>query len=137
MASTVHNTLVADYNLSDRRFFKFLLVGGINTLFGYSLYAFFIFLNFHYSLAVLFGTVIGVLFNFKTTGKIVFKSSDNSLLFKFVGVYAVTYVINVSCLKVCDLFKMNMYFAGAILILPVALVSFMLQRRFVFTEGAK
>lgn len=121
----------------DKRFIRFLFVGGINTLFGYSVFALFIFLKFHYSLAVLFGTILGILFNFKTTGKMVFNNADNSLLFRFVGIYTVTYLINVACLKVFDVFKINMFLAGAFLILPMALFSFMLQRKFVFTQGLK
>jgi putative flippase GtrA len=121
----------------DKRFIRFLLVGGINTLFGYSVFALFIFLKFHYSLAVLFGTILGILFNFKTTGKMVFNNTDNALLFKFVGVYTATFLINVACLKVFDVFKINMFLAGAFLILPVALFSFMLQKKFVFPQGLK
>lgn len=66
------------YNI-DYQFVKFLFVGGINTAVGYGLFAFFLFLKFHYALAVLFATIVGICFNFKTTGSIVFKNSDNKL----------------------------------------------------------
>lgn len=121
----------------DKRFIRFLFVGGINTLFGYALFAFLIYLKFHYSLAVLFGTFLGILFNFRTTGKIVFNNMDNTLLWRFVGVYAVTYLVNVACLKVFDIYKVNILFAGALLVLPVAALSFLLQKKFVFPQGLK
>jgi len=129
--------LRASNGIMEARFVRYIIVGGLNTLFGYSLFALFIFFHLHYTLAVLFATLLGILFNFKTTGKLVFNNSDNALLFRFVGVYIATYFINVACLKVFDIFKINMFLAGAFLILPLALFSFMLQRKFVFPQGLK
>ena len=115
-----------------RQFMTFILVGILNTMFGYAVYAFFIFLHLHYSLAVLLATIIGVLFNFKTIGHFVFKNASNALLYRFVGVYAITYLLNVAGLKGCDLYHINMYLAGFIVAGPVAVVAFVLQRTFVF-----
>lgn len=110
----------------------FFIVGGINTLFGYGLYAFLLFIHLHYALASFLGTVGGVLFNFRTTGTIVFKNSDNNLLFRFVAVYFVTYVVNVGCLRIFALYHANMYIAGLVLVVPVALLSYTLLKKFVF-----
>lgn len=118
----------------DQPFIRFLLVGGINTLFGYGLFAFFIYLHLHYSVASLLSTVIGVLFNFKTTGKLVFKSSDNRLIVRFFAVYGMVYAVNVLFLKGFKWFGLNLYIAGAILILPLAILSYILNRRFVFKK---
>ena len=59
------------------KFIKFLFVGGVNTVFGYSIFALFLFLGMHYAVATLFATILGILFNFKTTGVIVFNNKDN------------------------------------------------------------
>lgn len=115
-----------------KRLILFLLVGGVNTIFGYSLYALLLFFHLHYALASLLGTIGGVLFNFKTTGVIVFNNHDNKLLLRFIAVYAVTYLLNVSGLKIFTIFNSNMYLAGAVLILPMALLGFVLQKKFVF-----
>ena len=115
-----------------RRMILFFVVGGVNTLFGYSLYALLLFLNFHYALASLLGTVGGVLFNFKTTGTVVFKNRDNRLLFRFVLAYCLTYAVNVGGLKIFSLYGVNMYVAGLILVIPVALLSYTLLKNFVF-----
>lgn len=120
----------------DNKLIRFLLVGGLNTIFGYCTFAFFIFIGTHYSLAVLLTTIFGVLFNFRTTGKLVFKNSDKRLFFKFIGVYGTLYVINVGILKVFSHFTVNMYLAGALLVLPMALLGFFLNKKFVF-EGKK
>lgn len=117
-----------------KKFTTFLLVGGVNTLFGYSLFSLFIFLGVHYTLAVLFSSVLGILFNFKTTGRFVFKSRSNALIYRFFAVYIVTYFINIGMLKILSGWGMNMYLAGLLLPLPVAIISFLLQHRFVFTQ---
>lgn len=118
----------------DKRFIKFLFVGGLNTLFGYSLFALFIFLGFHYVIAITLGTIIAILFNFKTTGMIVFKSKDNKLIYKFFGAYSIVYVLNVIGLKIFNYYNISNYIAGAVLILPIATMSFLLMRKFVFKE---
>ena len=46
---------------------KFLVVGAVNTVFGYSCYAGLLFIGLHYSLAALFGTLLGVVFNYLST----------------------------------------------------------------------
>ncbi len=116
----------------DIRFLKFLMVGGINALFGYLTYALLIFLSFHYVLAALLSTVLGVLFNFNTTGRLVFKSRDNKLLFKFVGVYLIILPLNIFALKIFRYYEFDMYLAGFILLLPMALIAFALNKKFVF-----
>jgi putative flippase GtrA len=118
------------------RFIRFLFVGVLNTAFGYSAYALFIFLGLHYSLAVFCSTVLGILFNFKTIGVLVFKNHDNGLIFRFFAVYAVVYCANVLGLKLFLLCGMaNMYVNGLILVLPLAILSFALNKKFVFERG--
>ena len=116
-----------------RQAVKFLLIGILNTTFGYGLFSLFIYVRLHYSLAVLLSTIFGVMFNFKTIGKLVFKSDDNSLIFKFIFVYIITYFLNIFFLW---LFKRlgfdNMYINGFVLLIPLAAVSFLLNKFFVF-----
>lgn len=116
----------------NNRFIRFLIIGGINTAFGYGVFALLIFLKVHYAVAALLSTIFGVLFNFKTTGTLVFESKDNRLIFKFVGVYAIIYAINTASLKVFNFYRVDMYLAGALMILPMAMVAFVLNKRLVF-----
>lgn len=116
----------------NKQLIKFLVVGGLNTLFGYIVFAVLISTGLHYTIAVLIGTIIGVLFNFKTTGKLVFDSHDNRLIWKFFGVYGIVYLLNIIGLYVLKQMSVDIYIAGAILLLPMALVSFGLNKRFVF-----
>lgn len=120
--------------LFSSRFIRFLLVGVLNTIFGYTVFAFCLFLGLHYALAILIATIIGTLFNFKTTGKLVFNNTDNKLLIKFIGVYVVVYAVNAGLLKFFNTFEINMYISGGIVIPIVAILSFALNRQFVFKE---
>lgn len=118
--------------LLDKQFQRFIAVGILNTFFGYGMFALFIYLQLHYSVASFLATVLGVLFNFKTTGKIVFESHDNGLIFRFFGVYGITYIVSVFFLYIFEQFAINMYLAGALLLLPMAVFSFLMNRHFVF-----
>lgn len=113
---------------------KFLLVGGINTLFGYSVFALFIYLDFQYFLASFFSTMLSVLFNFKTIGSIVFQNKNNRLFFRFITVYLINYLLSVISLKFLLMNEINLYYAGAIITLPLAIVSFILNKVYVFSQ---
>ena len=119
----------------DNHFIRFILVGILNTIVGYGLFALFIYLGLHYSLAVLFSTILGVLFNFKSIGKLVFNSNNNERIYHFIGVYILLYLLNVSGLWGLSSIGMeNMYVAGAILLAPLAIISFILNKNFVFNQ---
>ena len=116
-------------------FIKFLFVAGINTLFGYLIFSLTVFLLKNVYVSVVVATIIAVLFNFKTYGALVFKSKDNSKVFRFIGVYLCTMMIQMMLLKALSLVSIaNPYIAGGIIILPVSLLSFFLMRRFVFND---
>jgi putative flippase GtrA len=117
------------------RFVRFLAVGVLNTVFGYACFAALLWLGLHYSLALLLATVAGVLFNFRTIGGLVFGSSDRRLLARFVAVYALVYTANVAALTLLQAAGLDAFVAQALLLLPVAVASFLLHRRFVFVHG--
>jgi putative flippase GtrA len=110
-------------------------VGVLNTLFGYGVFALFIYLGMHYSLAALLGTVLGILFNFQTIGRLVFNSYSRGLIFRFTAVYGATYLLNVVGLYFFNRAGINNYIAGAILIFPVAVIAFNLNKLFVFPKN--
>jgi putative flippase GtrA len=119
----------------EHQFVRFLLVGTINSLFGYGCFALFLYMGFHYTLSLFFATVLGVLFNFKSIGSLVFRSHDNRLIFRFVGSYVVVYCINVIGIKSFFSIGVTPYISGAILILPMAILAYMFNKRFVFNNG--
>jgi putative flippase GtrA len=112
---------------------KFLVVGIINSLFWYLIFSLFIFMDISYVLAVLFATIFGVLFNFKSFGVLVFKSNDNKLLLKFVLVYVFIYIFNIIFLYFLEFFgSTNMYLNGMIIVPFSAILSFNLNKTYVF-----
>lgn len=115
-----------------KQIISFIIVGIINTLFGYAIYAFFITLGFNYVLSVVFSTILGVLFNFKTIGKYVFQSHDNGLIVKFFGVYTIVFFVNISIIKLFKVYGYNDYIAGLIALVPTASLSFILNKYYVF-----
>ena len=117
------------------RLLRFLAVGAINTLFSYIIYAALVLLGMHYSLATLLSTILGIIFNFFTTGRLVFRNMNNTLFLRFAAVYGVTYLANVGFLYcLVDLIGMDKLIAGALVTLPVALLSYWLNARFTFGE---
>jgi putative flippase GtrA len=118
--------------LQEKKLIRFFAVSGLNTLFGYGLFALLILCRLNYPLALLFSTLAGILFNFKTIGVLVFKKSNNILVFKFFGVYGITYCLNLGGLAIMRYFGVNIYLGGAILLIPVGLIGFLLNKVFVF-----
>lgn len=117
------------------RLLRFLVVGSINTIFSYIVYAILILAGAHYSLATLISTVLGVIFNFFTTGRIVFRNMDNKRFISFVLVYAFTYLVNILLLRwLIDGLAMEKLFAGALVTLPVALLSYFLNAKLTFKD---
>jgi putative flippase GtrA len=114
------------------QFVKFLLVGFINSIFGYGCFALFLYIGLHYTLAVLLATICGVIFNFKSTGTLVFGSYDNRRIFLFIRTYVIIYFINIAGIQAFSYIGIGPYIGGAILILPMALLGYILNKRFVF-----
>lgn len=117
----------------DEKFLKFLFVGVLNSIFAYVIYAFFITIGLEPTPALFFQYILGVLWNFKTTGSIVFKNHDNKLILKFILSYIVTFILNSLLLNFLVRF-INEYLAQALLIPFIAVISFLIFKFFVFKK---
>ena len=120
-------------NIFYSHFFKFIYISFLNTAFGLGLFYFFIFINLPYQLASLFGTIIGIIFNYNTNKKFVFNIKSSNI-FKFILVYFVVYFFNILFLYILNKNKINLYLGGFILIFPSGLLTFILNRHFVFKK---
>lgn len=120
--------------LLNNKVVRFFLVSGLNTIFGYGLFALLIYVGLHYALVTFITTVITLLFNFKTTGLLVFKNNKNGLIFKFVGVSGIRYIVTVLFLAVFKNFGINEYIGQAILIVPLGFFGYFLNHFFVFNK---
>lgn len=111
---------------------RFLAVGVLNTAFGYVIFAAGIFAGLVSGIALAIAMVIGVIFNFFTLGRLVFDSRDPSRLPRFVGVYALTYVVNLAMLALWQRIGVGPLLAQ-LACLPVTVsLTFVLMRFLVF-----
>ena len=82
--------------------------------------------------ALLFATIVGIFFNFKTNKILVFKSKRKNVLFRFIMIYGFIYAINYYGI-VCIMFNGYNYYISALIILPFsAVLSYMLNKIIVF-----
>lgn len=122
--------------LRKHRFLRFLVVGGLNTAFGYGLFLLCLFIFPTTMIALTASTVLSVLFNFCTTGKIVFGSRDPSRLILFFGVYAIVFVYNALGLAVLESAGVAAWLGGLVLLPGAVALGYVLNARFVFKAPA-
>lgn len=94
-----------------------------------------VYLNVHYSIAMLVSNILGILFNYKTTGKLVFENNSNKLLIKFFFVNIIIYLLSLGVLKILFLIGVDKYSGAIIIAAPMAIISFFLNKHYVFTTG--
>jgi putative flippase GtrA len=111
---------------------RFIFAGVVNTVFYYLLYSLFIYFGLDYKISVLLATLFGVFFSFKTFSRYVFKSGDNSGVYRFVLVYIVLYFSNIFLISIFELYVQNYYISGFIATLCCAVLSFVLNKWYVF-----
>ena len=119
-----------------RRFFIFLLVGGLNTVVGYGLFAGLILLGAGKTLALVVATCLGVLFNFKSIGRLVFKDGGGRRLPRFIAIYFVQFLTNLAGLEALERIGLGPLVSQLILLPPLAVASFLMMQRFVFRPSA-
>lgn len=116
-------------------YFKYLIVGFLNTIFGYGVFSFLIYMNFHYSVAVFLATILGVLFNFKSYGKFVFENNSWKNLWKFVVLYTILYLINIALIYILSKYGLNIYLSGLLALIPIVLIGYIFNKRFVYEKN--
>ncbi|QDM33318.1 GtrA family protein [Tardiphaga sp. vice352] len=115
-----------------RRFARFLVVGALNAAVGYGLFVGFVLLGLAPEIALLLATILGVVFNFVTTGHYVFGNRDRSRVLRFIAVYAAVYVFNAAALRLMTVLSVPPL-AAQLLLLPIAaIMTFVALRSFVF-----
>ena len=122
----------ADSAQNRKKFSRFLLAGGVNTLFGFAVYCVLILAGMDVWLSLLVGTLLGTVFNFFTTGGYVFRDISRARFPRFVICYLLIYGINFMLIEWLSAWLSSKIVSQAILIFPMALLSFFLMARFVF-----
>jgi len=114
------------------RFIRYLAVGGLNTVFGYAVFALLVYTGLAYQWAVLCSTILGVLFNFFTVSRLVFKSKKNALIAKFVVSYGLVYGANVLLIGFLLDRGLTAYTSQLLCVPLIVTVSYSFNRFFVF-----
>ena len=117
-----------------KRFVRYLVMGGLNTLFGFVIYGAFVFLNMPTWAALLGGNLAGIVFNFFTMGGIVFKDLSIYRMPLFVLCYLVVYLINLESIAWMTPITGGRVTAQAVLALPMAVFSYLLLANLVFRK---
>jgi len=111
---------------------KFLAVGMMNTVIGYSIFALLTVLDFGPSTALVLTYVIAVPVNYFTTGKIVFDITNFKSFLHFIITYVAIYGVNLGALNLLMQLELGQLLAQAIIVPFIAILSFMIFRNFVF-----
>ena len=117
------------------RWLRFLVTGGVNTAFSYSIFALLIYAGLNYALSNLFSLMLGILFSYTTQSALVFNGTGRGIFWRYVAVWAFLYFCNVGMIAAFIHLGANAYTAGALVILPTAIASFFMQKYFVFPRG--
>lgn len=124
-------------NLFQNKFIRFLIAGGINTLFSYVCFAILLFVTKNKEIAVTLNLLVAVFFNYSMSARFVFrdKRMGAKQVLKFYLVYFITYPLNLLHLHVTvDIWNWNVYLSQLATLLYMPLISFLLQRKLVFKE---
>ncbi len=119
-----------------RRFARFIAVGILNTGIGYALFLLVSLAGLAYPLTIFISTSLGVAVNFFTTGRIVFLNKRNALIFRFILAYGLVYLVNIGSTALIKTVLDNVYVIQAALAFPLAMLTYLLQRSFVFSTTA-
>jgi putative flippase GtrA len=113
-----------------RQMSLFLAMGLVNALFGYAAFAAALYLGAKPFAALVAAATAGVLFNFQTSRWVVFRSRGGAL--RFAALYAAILAINWGALGALRAIGLSTLLAQAVVVLPLAALSFLGQRMFVF-----
>ncbi len=119
-------------SLFSAQFLRFVVVGTANTAFNYLVYCAMLWVGLPLPLASLGSLVVGILINFTTQSRFVFDNNDPWKILPYVGVWASLYVFNLGLIWSLMHFGLNAYVAGLLSTPCTVLLSFFLQKAFVF-----
>lgn len=115
------------------QFVRFIAIGLLNTVFGYLMFVFGLWIGFNYIVANLVALLLGMLFSFLTQGRFVFERLDARRFPRYLVVWCVLWVLNTGLIGwFMPFLDQNAYVAGAAALAVTVPLSFLAQRRWVF-----
>lgn len=114
---------------------RFLVVGALNSLFGYAVFSAIVLVGGAAWLAVLGGNAAGLVFNFFTHGGLVFRQLALANLPRFAACYLALLGANIVLLHWLEPWVGGKLLAQAILTAPLAVLAYLLMSRWVFRRA--
>lgn len=114
------------------QFVRFIIVGGVNTLYGFIIYSALILACVPVWGALACSTLSGVLFNFITTSGYVFRASSWSRLPQFFVTYVLIFCGNLGLINGLAIVVGNAILAQGILAPLMAILSYTIMKKWVF-----
>ena len=123
---------VPDFRNGLARLIRYLLAGGLNTLFGFAVFGALAWTGWPTWACLLAGNLAGTAFNFLTLGGYVFRDLHHRHLPRFVAVYCLIYLLNLGLLVIAQFMAIDRLIAQLCLLIPMAVMSYVLMSRLVF-----
>lgn len=125
-----------DRPVLDHRIVRFFLVGVLNSAFGFCVFSAMVWLSGSTVAALLAANAAGLVFNFFSTGGLVFHTLALARLPKFLVCYTTMLLINYGLLDVLTPLVHSKIVAQAILTLPMAALSYVVLTFWVYKPSA-
>ena len=120
--------------LFNLRGIRFLLVGGLNTIFGFAVFSIIVCLGGQTWHALLGGNLMGIVFNFLTIGGVVFCDISLRRLPRFALTYLGLLSLNLILIgQLTSAFQLDRITTQALLTAPMAILSYLIVSKFVFS----
>ena len=114
-----------------KRLWRYYQAGLVNTLFGYGLYALFVWAGINMYVAQITAHVLGMTFNYFTYSRFAFAGHDGSKG-RFIASYILNYVLGLIALAAAAQAIRSPYLAGLVSVVFVSIVNYFILKRLVF-----
>jgi putative flippase GtrA len=115
------------------RFLRFLIAGGLNTLFGYTAFAALVWAGVTNDAAVIGSTIAGVAFNYGTYSR-VFAAQGFARLPAFIAIYGALLLANILALRFFVAAGTGAYVGQALVLILIVPITYLALKRFVFAS---
>jgi putative flippase GtrA len=122
-------------NLFEIQTIRFLVIGAINTAFGFAVFSVMMLAGVALWQALVGSTLAGIIFNFFTYGSVVFRQLSYTRLPRFVLAYLFILSVNAWLIEyISSTYETGKILAQAYLVVPAAIVSYLILSNFVFRK---
>jgi len=118
-------------------FCRFVIVGLLNSIFGFVVFTIFALTSLSTWKVLLISNLIGILFNFFTIGNFVFNEAKISQVPKFLISYLAIYLTYLGLITYLEPIFGNRIIAMGIIVVPIAILTYLIQRFFVYKYKSK